>query len=247
VHVHLDRPGAAVEAALAVGELSQIRITALEASAARKRTVVAVVSGPGLARAVRDTGAVPVGSGHRPALAELEDVLSGLEGDVLVLPNDPETQAAATLLLQTLRSEHRPGQPARRLVVLPTHAQVQGLAALAVHEPEADFDAVVAAMSVAAGHARHGEVRRADEGTSVHGLLEGAVVEVGTAVADVAGRLADRLLRAGGELLTVVVGEEAPAGLAEELGSQVRRRHPAVEVQVLDGGQPDALVLLGAE
>jgi uncharacterized protein len=59
--------------------------------------------------------------------------------------------------------------------------------------------------------------------------------------------VADRLLAAGGELLTVVLGAEAPGGLAEELSRQIRQRHPAVEVQVLDGGQPEALVLLGLE
>jgi DAK2 domain fusion protein YloV len=247
VHVHLAEPGAAVEAALALGELSRIRITALEAPAVAARTVVAVVSGPGLARAVRDVGSVPVGTDDHPVLSELEDVVRRREGDVLVLPNDPETLVAAGLLLQRLRSEHRPGQPARRLVVLPTLAQVQGLAALAVHEPGADFDTAVAAMSAAAGHARHASVRRADGGTGVCGVLDGEVVEVGRSFTDVAARVADRLLGAGGELLTVVLGAEAPTGLADELRGQVRRRHPAVEVQVLDGGQPDDVVLLGSE
>jgi hypothetical protein len=35
--------------------------------------------------------------------------------------------------------------------------------------------------------------------------------------------------------------------LAAQLTTRVRQRHPAVEVQVLDGGQPEALVLLGSE
>jgi DAK2 domain fusion protein YloV len=246
VHVHLTDPGAAVEAALGLGDLSQIRITALEASTAA-RTLVAVVSGPGLARAVSAAGAVPVGQGGQPVLPELEDAVRRLEGDVLVLPNGPETLGPATLLLQRLRSEHRPGHPARRLVVLPTQTQVQGLAALAVHEPDADVDAAVAAMSAAAGHVRHAAVHRADPGTDAHGVLDGEVVEVGADVGEVAARVADRLLRAGGELLTVVLGAEAPRGLAEQLSGQIRQRHPALEVQVLDGGQPEALVLLGLE
>jgi dihydroxyacetone kinase-like predicted kinase len=225
VHVHLPDPGAAVEAALGLGELSQIRITALEASAAAARTVVTVVTGPGLARAAQHAGAVPVGLGDVPVLSELEEVLRRLEGDVLVLPNDPATLAATGALLQRLRSEHRLGHPVRRLVLLPTLAQVQGLAALAVHDPEADTDTAVAAMSAAAGHARYASVRPADD----------------------AARVADRLLAGGGELLTVVLGAEAPAGLGDALTAHVAERHPEVEVQVLDGGQPDALVLLGSE
>ena len=38
----------------------------------------------------------------------------------------------------------------RRVAVIPTVAQVQGLAAIAVHEPTADFDSAVVAMSSAA-------------------------------------------------------------------------------------------------
>ena len=46
--------------------------------------------------------------------------------------------------------------------MIPTVAQVQGLAAMAVHEPTADFESVVVAMSSAAGHARHGGVTIAE-------------------------------------------------------------------------------------
>ena len=61
VHVHLGEAGAAVEAALPLGELSQIRITALPPiSGAGQRSVLAVVAGSGLAQAVASLGGVPV-------------------------------------------------------------------------------------------------------------------------------------------------------------------------------------------
>ena len=52
-------PGAAVEAALGSGRLSQIRITALpprRRGQPTERTVLSVVAGPGLADAVRELG-----------------------------------------------------------------------------------------------------------------------------------------------------------------------------------------------
>ena len=245
VHVHLADPGAAVEAALGLGELSQIRITALDAPPAGARTVVALVAGPGLARAARDAGAVPVDVADAPALDELADLLRGLEGDLLVLPGSPETLAAARALLQRLRADHRAARPGRRWAVLPTVAPVPVLAALAVHEPQADFDSALAAMSAAAGHVRHGSVRLVDG--RVTALVDAEVVATGDEPAAVAGRLADRLLASGGELLTAVLGADAPAGLAAELGRQLAEGHPDLEVQVLDGGQAGELVLLGAE
>ena len=42
--------------------------------------------------------------------------------------------------------------------MIPTEAQVQGLAALAVHEPGRAFDQDVLEMTATARHARHGAV-----------------------------------------------------------------------------------------
>ena len=257
VHLHVDEPGPAIEAALGLGELSQIRVTTLE-PVTGGRSVVSVVAGPGLQTAVAATGAVAVlGSAGRPLLDELAAAVGRVGGDVVILPNDRDTLVAAGDLVTRLRAERRPGPHPRRLAVVPTVAQVQGLAALAVHEPEADFDSVVAAMSRAAGHTRHGEVTLAEGATTtaagrgepgaVLGAVEGDVVEVGGEVEEVAWRVVERLLAAGGELLTLVTGAAAPAGLAAELCRRVKDRAPGVEVQVIDGGQPHHLVLVGLE
>jgi DAK2 domain fusion protein YloV len=256
VHVHLAEPGLAVEAALGTGRLSSIRISALEPVAAPARAVVAVVAGPGLARTVEEAGAVAVHRrGPGPLVEELSAALRRLPGDVIVLPNDMETLEAATHLVARLRGE-RAGR-SRHLVVIPTVAQVQGLAALAVHDPDADFDTAVAAMGAAAGHARHGAVTVAEtaaltvagrcEVGDVLGVVDGDPVEIGSDLTAVATRVAARLLASGGELLTLVLGAGAPATLPDALAAWLRERPGAVEVQVLDGGQPRYPVLLGAE
>ena len=66
VHVHLSDAGAAVQAGLPYGRMSQIRITALPPAAAlaTERAVVAVVAGPGLAVAVENLGGTPVRAGR---------------------------------------------------------------------------------------------------------------------------------------------------------------------------------------
>ena len=63
VHVHLAEAGAAIEAGLGRGRLSQIRITALPPeppAETAERTVLCVVAGPGLADAVAALGGTPV-------------------------------------------------------------------------------------------------------------------------------------------------------------------------------------------
>lgn len=250
VHVHLADAGAAVEAGMARGALSQVRISVLPTTpATTDRTVVAVVAGPGLADAVAALGGVAV----RPAdshvtLEELAVILDRDCGDVVILPNDMESLEFANHLAASRRG------PGRRVAVIPTTAQVQGLAALAVHEPSADFDSAVVAMSSTAGHARHGAVTIAEtaamtmagrcEVGDVLGLLDGDFVEIGSSVPEVAERIISRLTAGGGELLTLIAGADAQPELVEQL----RRRHdPGLDVEVVDGGQRRYLLLIGIE
>ena len=231
VHVHLADAGSAVEAGLARGALSQVRITVLPTTPATTgRTVIAVVAGAGLANAVTALGGVPVlPAGRHVTLEELARVLDGDCGDVVILPNDMESLELANHLATSRRG------PGRRVAVIPTTAQVQGLAALAVHEPSADFDSAVVAMSATAGHARHGAVTIAEatamtmagrcEVGDVLGLLDGDFVEIGSSVPEVAERIIGRLAAGGGELLTLIIGADAEPGLVEQL--RQRHRNPS--------------------
>jgi len=252
VHVHLDDAGAAIEAALGLGRLSRIRVTALDAgSRTEGRSVVSAVAGAGLAEAVRAMGGVPVGA-DRPdnVLEELTAAVEHAAGDVVVLPNgmlSPETVTQLT------------GQfdGSRRVTVIPTVAQIQGLAAMAVHEPSADFESTVVAMSNAAGHARHGGVTIAERAAitmagpcrhgDVLGLVEGDIVEIGSSVVEVGSHVIGRLLATGGELLTLVAGEGVEVGAIDELARRAHGAADGLEVQIVNGGQRRYVLLVGLE
>jgi dihydroxyacetone kinase-like predicted kinase len=141
--------------------------------------------------------------------------------------------------------------------VVPTRSPVQGLAALAVHDPRRRFDDDAVAMAEAAAATRFAEitVARGQSLTSVGicqegdilGLIDGEVVEIGRGLVAVAFSLVDRLLGVGAELMTVLTGADAPAGLGELLIRHVRGRSPLTEVNVYPGGQPDYPVIIGVE
>jgi dihydroxyacetone kinase-like predicted kinase len=57
----------------------------------------------------------------------------------------------------------------------------------------------------------------------------------------------ERLLSAGGELLTIVVGAEVDDEIPEQLADRVRAARPGVDVEVVPGGQPRYALLLGLE
>jgi DAK2 domain fusion protein YloV len=258
VHVHLLDAGAAIEAALSSGDISRIRVTALGPMLSDEptidgRTVIAVVAGPGLAQSAAAMGAVAVEhrATGRVSADALSQVVAAAHGDVVVLPNDPTTLGVARRLARQLRTE------TRRIAVIPTTAQVQGLAALAVHEPSADFDATVVAMSSAAGHARHGAVTVAERPAmtmagacrvgDVLGLVQGDFVEIGDSAVEVGWRVIQRLLAAGGELLTLIAGADAEPSTLDELSRRATAVNRALEVERVDGGQRRYLFLVGLE
>jgi dihydroxyacetone kinase-like predicted kinase len=262
VHVHVDDVGAAIEAGIDAGRPHRVRVThfaeQLARSAARRdrarRGVVAVAAGEGLAGLFADAGAhvVSSASGRRSSTGEILDAIRAMGGDdVVVLPNDPDTLAAAEAAGQAARDE------GIRAAVIPTRAQVQGLAAIAVHDPSRSFDDDVVHMTSAAGHARHGAVTVAarDAMTTAGpcragdalGVVEGDFAVVGNDLYETAVTVVDRLLVGGGELVTIVRGDDETDGLADRLQHYVEQRFAGVDVAVFDGGQARYPLLIGVE
>ena len=259
VHVHVDDVGAAVEAGLDAGRPSRIRVTRFEDPAPGPgappptRAVVAVCAGEGLGRLHAEAGATVV-PGHRRAPASAEDLRAAVRAtgasEVALLPGDAAGAAAATAAAVAARED---GLDVR---VVPMRSPVQGLAALAVADATRPFAEDLAAMTAAAAAVRAGEVvRAAEQATTSAGLclpgdalavVDGEVVLVGAEIGWVARGLLDRLLT-GAELLTLVLGQEAPAGLADALTAHAQRTAPGAQVVVVDGGGATPVLLVGAE
>jgi uncharacterized protein len=78
-------------------------------------------------------------------------------------------------------------------------------------------------------------------------LVEGEVHLIGTDLTETCRKLLDRMLGGGGELVTLLVGAGAPAGLADTLTAHLGQAWPFAEVQAYDGGQPHYPLLVGIE
>ena len=266
VHVHVDDVGAAIEAGIEAGRPHRVRVTHFAEQADRQtsrqqrrperrgRRVVVVTAGDGLRALFAEAGAVvvPGGPGRRPSTGQILDAVreSGA-AEVVVLPNDRDSRAAAEAAAHTARRELD-----LRVAVVATSAQVQGLAALAVHEPGRAFEQDVLEMTAAARHARSGAVtvaaRRAMttagpcEPGDVLGVIEGDFTVVGADLLTVATEVIERLLGGGGELVTVVSGDGGKE-LARQCAAYLARSRPTVDVVVYDGGQDRYPLLVGVE
>jgi DAK2 domain fusion protein YloV len=267
VHVHADDAGAAVEAGVEAGRPYRIRIThfglgdAHTAGAAGRppreraqRAVVAVVPGEGLAGLYAEAGATTVLArpGEPPASGELvEAVRRAHAREVVLLPNDADLRHTAAAAAEQARTE------GVRVALIPTRSAVQGIAALAVHEPERRFDEDVVAMTSAAGATRYAEVAVAErqswtmagicQAGDVLGLIDGDVAVIGSDITATAETVLDRMLAAGGEMVTLVLGDDAPGSIAAHLEARVRESYLAVDTVAYRGGRQGALLLIGVE
>jgi dihydroxyacetone kinase-like predicted kinase len=78
-------------------------------------------------------------------------------------------------------------------------------------------------------------------------LVDGEVHLIGDDLPEVCRRLLDGLLGGGGELVSLVVGADAPPGLGDNLVAHLAVAWPLVEVQLHLGGQPRYPMLVGVE
>lgn len=261
VHVHVDDAGAAVEAGVEAGRPYRIRITHFGAdrvhphrSEPAQRGVVVVVPGDGLSGLCTEAGATTVLArpGEPPASGELVDAIRRAHArEVVLLPNDAELRHTAAAAAEQARAE------GIRVALIPTRAAVQGIAALAVHEPDRSFDEDVVAMTAAAGATRYGELTVAErqswtmagicQAGDILGLIDGDVAVIGEDVPRTARAVIDRMLAAGGELVTLVLGEDVTDALADALEEHVREGYLAVDTVVYRGGGQGAALLIGVE
>lgn len=265
VHVHTDDAGAAVEAGLAAGAVSRIRISALTGGRvapggwSRERAVLAVVDGDGAEDLFSSEGAFVL----RPD-ADLVDPANGVSAtellravvdtgasQVMVLPNG---YVSAEDLVAGCTAGIGWGID---VVPVPSASMAQGLAALAVHDPARQAVDDGYAMARAAAGSRHGSVRVAEEKALTWagpcepgdglGISGDEVVVVAADVGAAAGRLTDLLLGSGGELVTLLMGAEADLAVAEALAEHVHRRHPGTEFASYRTGHRGDALLIGVE
>jgi DAK2 domain fusion protein YloV len=266
VHVHTDDAGAAVEAGLAVGAVSKIRISALAGGRvspgawSTQRAVLAVIDGDGAEELFRAEGAAVV----RPD-ADLIDPDDGVSAEEL-LRALVDTGAAQVMVLPNgyVSAEDLVAGCTAAIgwgidvVALPAGSMVQGLAALAVHDPSHQVVDDGYTMARAAAGSRHGSVRLATEkaltwaGTCEPGdglgISGDEVVVVAKDLVAAAIRLIDLLMGSGGELVTVLIGGDPAADdIADALAEHVYRRHPGSEFSSYRTGHRGDTLLIGVE
>ncbi len=215
--------------------------------------VVAVASGQGLAELfghLHVQGVVTGGQTMNPSTAELLAAVEAVNAQqVILLPNNKNIIAVAEQV-DTLTAKH--------VVVVPTRAMPEALAALVVYDPEESAEVNASAMAAAIDGTVTGEVTQAvrdsasDAGPVTTGdwigIVRGeGIVAVAGSLTAAALALLDHLVTADHEIVTVIVGADATRERTSEVLAWLAEQRPNCEVEVHGGGQPLYPYLFGAE
>ncbi len=214
--------------------------------------VVAVVVGEGMVKVFRSLGATAVvhgGQTMNPSTADILEALRTLKTDqAIILPNNKNIIMAAQQAVELSDL---------KVAVVPTRSLPQGISALLALDQQATLDGNVAAMLRAAREVITGEVTHAVrdvalDGVTVHegdaiGLLDGALTVAAETFEEVVRRLLEKAPLDSRELVTLYYGEDVDGETALSLKDELAQSYPALEFEVISGGQAHYPYLFSVE
>lgn len=275
-HVHTDNPGDAIQRALKLGMLNNLKIdnmrlqhAARKASAAedparktfayapvdpnRNYGFVAVAAGDGVQSLFYDMGVDNVVSGGQTMNPSTDDLLEAIHAtparNIIVLPNNKNIIMAAE---QTRKLADR------NVYVLPTKSIPQGLSSLLAFDAETDLKTNQLNMVKAIEKVGTGQITFAarDSNYDGHKIKKGEILAlenqkvsfVEKDAAKAVYKLAKALLNKDSTFITVLYGEDVSPEQAQNVEDMLRAKLPdSVELTMMRGGQPVYYYIISVE
>jgi dihydroxyacetone kinase-like predicted kinase len=208
-----------------------------------------VSAGAGNGSLFESLGAKVVEGGRtmNPSTSDLVRALDELDAEeAVLLPNSANVIMAAEQAAENV---------SKAVAVVPTRSIQAGLAALVAFDASVPADENASVMSEAVAQVATGGVTVASRGVQLDGvevptgawlgLENGEPVVGGETFEQVAEAVAERLLAEPRSILTLLEGEDVQP--IQTLLETLAARHPEVELEVHEGGQPNYALLLSAE
>ena len=262
VHVHTDDPGSALALGTRRGTIAGVEIANMHAQTQHREErllhavpdivseVVAVVVGEGNRKLFESLGATSFVEGGQTMNPSTSDLVAAVErigaADAILLPNNSNVIMSAE---QASRLASKPVE------VVASDSIPAGLAAMVSFDPQRSAAENVEEMREALDAVATGEVTIASRDAQLNGLAvrkgswlglaQGEAVSVGESFELVVEEVVERLLAEPRGVLMLLRGEDAPD--VDAVVAAIAERHPALEVDVQDGGQPHYPLLLSAE
>jgi uncharacterized protein len=214
---------------------------------------VSVAMGEGISEIFTSLGVDAIISGGQTMNPSTEDIVNAVKGiaaeTIYVLPNNSNIVLAAKQAVDLVED--------KAIVVIPTKSVPQGMAAMLAFDDKADAEGNSSAMLNAIGSVQSGQVTFAVRDTTIEGIEikegdfigihDNKIVTANRSLLETCHNLLDSMMEAGGEVVTILTGEEAKESDTESIEAYLKEAHPDAEVEVHYGGQPLYAYLFAVE
>lgn len=248
-----SQPQAAKSSAVRSEAAAQQSVTPVRSAKKKAVGFIAVCAGEGLSRIFRELGVDYIIEGGQTMNPSTEDVLNAIEkvnaDTIFLLPNNKNIVLAANQA-KALAKE-------KEIIVIPTSTVPQGITAVITYVPELSPEENESAILEEISHVRTGQITYAVRDTSVGGreihqgdymgISDTGIVAVNADMKRTALETIDALITDDVELLSIYYGNEISQENAEELKQKAEERHPEVDIELQDGGQPVYYYMISAE
>jgi len=265
VHAHAEDPGKLVSLGISVGSLDKVKIENMDAQHAdfsadrnvdtatpQSTSVIAVAWGGGIKNVFRELGAGQLVTGGNTMNPSVRDIMTAIEqapsDTVFVLPNNKNIVPAAKQAAE---------QSSKTVKVIESVSIPQGIAALFDFDPEADADENFRNMQDARTAVITGEITEAVrdvtiDGVEVHkgqfiGLIDGKLRVAGAELHEVLIELVGKAEVEDGSLATLYSGAMLSPSEADSAADALRNVYDAIEIEVVQGGQPHYQFIVSIE
>ena len=255
VHIHTLDPGNVLHYIASLGTMHTISIRNMdeqhedfvtiqkEKMPALDIAVVAVTAGDGLADVMTSLGASAIVPGGQTMNPSTKDILQAVEkvrsDNIIILPNNKNIVATAEQVGSLTK---------KKVAVIPTKTIPQGVVALLAFDYEADFDSNIQLMKETIAGVKTIEITKANRSTRINGLviekhqaiglLDGKLLAVNDLPGDVLFQLLERIDLQHSEVATLYYGADTTEQSAEQVSTEIQVKFPALQVEVVRGGQP---------
>ena len=263
VHVHTNEPNKALEYALELGELNNLKIENMreqnrqlkeqnEVKETKENGMVGVVAGDGLSAIYKDLGVDEVivgGQTMNPSAADIAAAADKVPAkNVYVFPNNKNIILAA---------EQAKDLTKKNLVIIPTRSVPEGISAAIAFNPEGSIEENTEAMNDAIKCIKSASVTYAVRDTHVDGfdlsvgeiigLDDKAILAKGKEVSQTTEELIDKMMSDEIMNVTLFYGADIREDDANELAQRIAEKYPSCEVTAAFGGQPVYYYLVSLE
>lgn len=267
VHVHTNHPGKAIEYALQIGELTNIKIDNMREQhrsqfdfkeekdvSVRERDYgfITVATGEGITEIFKDLGVDSIIQGGQTMNPSTEDFLREINRihakHIYILPNNSNILMAAN---------QAKGISNKSIDILTTKTIPQGISALLAFNPENNIEENYKNMEEAIEKVKTGQVTFAVRDTEINnlkinkddiiGLYEGKIVTAGEDMNEVALQLIEKMLEEEDGLITIFTGRDVSDKQKESMQNKVENIFPQVDIEVHQGGQPLYYYIISVE